>query len=298
MAGLLPPAPASAAEERNVLSTTGQIESIDGQTVVISGKGAFDNIVLYLSPDSYILNGTDGNPLELAALRPGDAVTAYYGPGLTKSLPPQGQAMALLVGGKGSERGKYLKVAAVEPVPDNTVRVLNTNSDMLVTLSLDVLPGLERVKKRSELIVWYDIVAMSMPGRTAATKAVLLPAKPDIRVHPAAGVIVIDGRELPLDSSDLIVSGGDKLLLPLRIVAQSLGYTVVWSAATESVRLTDATGGQPAASLAIGSTFYGKGDASVRLPYPPELTGGKTLAPLEFFSDVLGLWVEVNRGHI
>ncbi|MDU4959136.1 MAG: copper amine oxidase N-terminal domain-containing protein [Sporomusaceae bacterium] len=290
------PAAADAAAERPVLSTSGRIESINDRQVTVSGQGAFETIILYISPATYLRDGIDGQPLELAALRPGDAVTAYYGPVLTKSLPPQGQALALLVGGKGSERGKYLAVAAVEPAPEQAVRVLNSNRDMLVTLRPEMLPDLKRIKKRSELIVWYDMVAMSMPGQTAAEKAVLLPARPDLRVHTGAGVIVVDGRELPLAEGDLIVSEGDKLLLPLRIVAESLGYSVEWLAEPAGVRLLE--DGREAAVLTIGSDVYAQRGESVRLPYAPELTGGKTLVPLQFFREVLGLQVEVNSGHI
>ena len=163
---------------RNVISTQGEIEEIREGMVRVSGQGRYDEIILHVQEDTYIVSAQDGSPVLLEDLHKGYAITAYYGPTLTRSLPPQGKAIALVVGiPEQGNAGMYMKVATLQENNDGSIRVLCTNKDRMVTLRPEIVETISEIKEGSELIVWYEIMTMSIPGQATATKAVLLPAK-------------------------------------------------------------------------------------------------------------------------
>lgn len=282
---------------QNVIFTKGEIKEINKGQVRVLGEGAYKEIVLHVQDSAYILNAEDGTQIPFKDLKSGDTVTAYYGPTVSRSIPPQGNAIALIVGTpKKGSAGMYMKVANLEKNQDGSIKVLCTNSDRLVTIRPDVFVQTTAIKEGSELIVWYDIMTMSIPAQATATKVVLLPAKADIKVHTGAGTIVVNGKELALSENDIIKTNSDTIMLPLSVIAESLGYNVVWNGETRTVDLQN--GARTMATMTIGSKTYGKLKMAIQLDYAPEIVNGKTLVPVEFFTDVLNLKVDINNGHI
>jgi hypothetical protein len=273
-----------------VISTTGKIEDISGGQVRILGKGAYNEIILNVQDSTYILDAQDGTKIPFKNLKKGDAITAYYGPMVTRSIPPQGNATALLVGTpKTGSGGMYMKVAKLEKTKEGSIKVLCTNSDRLVTISPAVFAKIADIKEGSELILWYDVMTMSIPAQAIATKVVLLPAKADIQVHIGAGTVVVNGKELALSQND------NRVMLPLRAVAESLGYNVVWDGDKKMVELQKEAN---TVTLTIGSKEYSKSKKTISLEHAPEMVNGITLAPVEFFTSVLNLKVEMSNNHI
>lgn len=281
---------------RNVLSIQGEIKEISQGKVRVAGQGDNNEIVLTVQDSTHVLSALDGTPVPVKDLKKGDKITAYYGPRLTRSIPPQGNAIALLVGTpeKGNA-GMYMQVADLQKNNDGSIKVLCTNGDRLVTISPSVFAGTKEIKKDSELIVWYGMMTMSLPGQATATKVVLLPDKADIRVHTLAGTIVVKGKELALSEDDSIKTSDSTVMLPLRTIAENLGYQVVWHEESQTVELQK---GPNTMMATIGSKTYGKLKMVVQLQQAPELVNGKTLVPVEFFTEIMKLKVEINNGHV
>ncbi|WP_373325844.1 copper amine oxidase N-terminal domain-containing protein [Sporomusa paucivorans] len=280
-----------------VISTKGKIAEIGDNRIRVAGKGSYNEIVLHIQEGTYIVDAEDGTHIPFTDLKTGDAVTAYYSPVVTRSIPPQSSAIALVVGTpETGNPGQYMKVAAVEQRPDGSVRVLCTNSERLVTIYPEIFAQPAAIKVGSELIVWYDIMTMSMPAQAGATKAVLLPVNADIRVHTGAGTIVIDKKELALGENDILKTNANTIMLPLRVIAESLGYTVVWNGEARTVELQNGMGTM--STVTIGSNNYGRLKMAVQLDTAPEIVNGTTLVPVEFFTDVLNLTVDINDSHI
>ena len=281
----------------NVILTKGEIKEINKGRVRIVGEGTYKEIVLNIQDSTHILDAQEGTPIPFKDLKKGDAITAYYDPAVTRSMPPQGNAIALIVGTpyKGGV-GMYMKVGNLADNKDGSIRVLCSNSDRLVTITPDVFAQPSAIKEGSELIVWYEMMTMSIPAQATATKVALLPTKADIRVHIGAGVIVVNGKELALGANDSIKTNGNTVMMPLRVVAESLGYSVVWHDENRSVELQN--GARTMATMTIGSKNYGKVKMAIQLDHAPEIVNEKTLVPVEFFTEALNLKVEINNSHI
>lgn len=278
---------------RDVISTQGEITEVSDGMVRITGEGAYKDIILHVQASTYILKGEDGTPVLLKDLKPGETVTAYYGPAVTRSLPPQGSAIALLVGTpKQGSVGMYMKVASLHEGKEGSIRVLCTNNERLVTILPEKLAQLSALEEGSELMVWYDVMTMSIPAQATATKVVLLPRKTDIRVNTIAGVIVVNQRELALGTYDVIKDTGKTVMLPLRTIAEALGYTILWHDENNTVDLQK---GGHKITLTVGSTEYHRDNGMIQLADAPVINYGKALVPVEFFTDVMKLTVEVSN---
>lgn len=156
----------------NVVSMHGQIVSINDDMITIKDTNSDNTVAFIVRWDTEILNGKNGEDVDLNRLHVGDELTAYYSSISTRSLPPQSRAYALVMG-DGQHDGIYMHVSKVDKVK-NGVKFLNTNEDMFVTIPENVEDDAKELKQGDKVLVWYDFVAMSMPGQATATKAVIL----------------------------------------------------------------------------------------------------------------------------
>jgi hypothetical protein len=76
-----------------------------------------------------------------------------------------------------------------------------------------------------------------------------------------------------LGKDDSIRTDGDTVMLLLRVIAESLGYRVIWSDENKTVELQNAE--RTMATMTIGSKLYGKLKMAVQLAYPPEIVNGR-----------------------
>lgn len=167
---------------RNVIFTQGEIQEISEGQIRVLGEGNYKDVVLHIQDNTYILNAHDGTPILFEDLKQGDVVTAYYGPALTRSLPPQGRAIALIVGTpEEGSAGMYMKVGKLQENKNGGIRVLCTNNERLVAILPETFAQVADIKEGTELIVWYDVMTMSIPAQATATKVVLLPNRLDIK---------------------------------------------------------------------------------------------------------------------
>lgn len=169
--GIITPAPV-----QNVLVTAGKIVSVEGEKITVQGEGNQPVVSVIVSDDTYILDGKDGDAKKLKKLKVGKDVTVYYSPVMTRSLPPQSQAFAIVLGKNTPKLGKFFQVAEVLPAENaEAVRLLNSNHDVIATVSKDVCKDYRSIKEGDSLMLWYNVMTMSLPGQTNAEKVVILP---------------------------------------------------------------------------------------------------------------------------
>ncbi|WP_177505860.1 stalk domain-containing protein [Anaerosinus sp.] len=280
---------AQAVEERsnNIFNTIGIIDSIDKDSIAISGEGTYKNLILRVTDESYILNGKTGENLDFSTLKEHSSVSVYYDGRMTRSIPPIGFAKAIVVG-DNDENGLYMQVREVEKIQDG-VRVLCSNGDRLVTIKNDILADAKNISAGDELLVWYKAMTLSLPGQAVAEKAVILNKKPDITVGLLDNSIIIKGNNQVISTRAIVKN--EKILLPLRQIAEKFGYTVSWKEDSKSAELLK---GPQFATLTIDSHDYGKNKMRIVLDDAPQMINGVTYVPSEFFEKALELSVKVK----
>ena len=196
------------AQVREPLCTRGEIVEVPDNSIVVKGEGDYDCVKLLLDTKekkelkpsvelqgrpktdlglnigleckktvsgTLILDGANGRPIKAKKLTLGKEVFAYYGARVTRSLPPQAKAEAVVLVTKPERIGRYFVVKKAELSKDGkAVIVTNTNNDLIATIPGRSCSDYREIKEGTKIMLWYDIVALSMPGKTVATKARIL----------------------------------------------------------------------------------------------------------------------------
>ncbi|MEW6771427.1 MAG: transglutaminase domain-containing protein [Bacillota bacterium] len=115
----------------------------------------------------------------------------------------------------------------------------------------------------------------------------LLAAPAAAEPAPRAGPrLVVNGRQLELDVPPAIENG--RVLAPLRAAAEALSAAVYYDPA---IRQITVTGRGVTVTLTPDTPWARVGDRTVLLEAPPRLSAGRTLVPLRFLSEALGVYV-------
>ena len=98
---------------------------------------------------------------------------------------------------------------------------------------------------------------------------------------------------LPEDTKQAFGNTKENIMVPLRVIAEALGYEVTWDGETNSVEMV---AGNNWTKITIGydSYFYGK-TAPIPLGKAPEIINGRTFVPLGFVETVLQAPVTIEN---
>lgn len=303
-------------------------EASDGQLLVTmeEKEGLPSEVALNLGEETVIIDNQTGAAAAASSIKAGDRIYVYFSPAMTRSLPPQSFCEAIVVNiAENTTPAHYLTVDAMEEAEDS-VRFLDSTGSIYVTIPNDApissLKTKDIVKntdltKGTKVFAWYDIVALSYPGQTTATRAVIAAkAEPSEETEaraeaenetqqdsaaPAATEIkslVLEG-DMVLDVPVISVNG--IRTVPLRQTAETLGFTVKWNQADQSAELDN---GKRASVVRIGLDSYyytasktGSSVIGMSKPEPfgvaPYISDGSTYVPVKLF-ELLGFTVSEN----
>lgn len=276
-----------------VISMAGEIKEITGRGVLIAADDKKTlNILAKVFEDTYIYSDEKNEFINITELKVGQAVTVYHSPAMTRSIPPQAKAFAIIVG-KGVNMARYCQVDEVYTA-DKGSSFLTDNGSLIVR-SQTVQNGL---KNNDELLVWHGPVAMSMPGQTNAKKIINLSAlkKGKITIHLGAGVMAVNGQEIqitqgkPKADVHRIYKQGKTYMLPLAPIAKALDIKF---AVSEDKGVVMVNAGSELAELNLGSKKCKFAGSTLELVEAPKIKNGEIVVPMDFFLKVLNVKVQL-----
>ncbi|MCL2368353.1 MAG: stalk domain-containing protein [Oscillospiraceae bacterium] len=100
--------------------------------------------------------------------------------------------------------------------------------------------------------------------------------------------VTLDGAPLTFDVAPRLVGG--RTMVPVRAVFEALGAEVTWDEPT--VTVTAYTPDGNVITLVIGSTTLHLNEVAYEMDVAPFVTGARTLAPIRFIAEALGVTVE------
>lgn len=300
---------------------------LKGEAVVIS---EFENnsllvkvnqmeVALNVSEETLVMDAKTGLMGNLKGLKAGDLIFVYYSPAMTRSLPPQSYATAIITNiEKDKAHPEFFTVKEVVSSSDKEVSVLNEEGDLIATILKNTpfspfrtkqIVGLQDIKVGTQLFIWYDVVALSYPGQTQVQKAVLVGqsiddadqnAKTNLGVKP---VVVPDGSKFTekisingkmMDLGKLTWYGNYEnnskgiVMVPLRVIAEALGFKVTWDNNAKSALLDY---NNVKSTVAIGQDGYFKASSkaigltqSFELGAKAVLIDSRTYVPATLFN--------------
>ena len=158
---------------QDVLFTSGKIVEVNENMIVV--KGEHNIIAAMITDETYLLNGKNGKAKKLSSFKVGKEVTVYHSPKMTRSIPAQTVSYAIVLGANDEKQGKYFKVDEVTLSEDGSyVSVIDTNHNLIATIDKKACKDFTSIESGDELIVWYNMMTMSLPARTNAQKALIL----------------------------------------------------------------------------------------------------------------------------
>jgi len=236
-------------------------------------------------------------------IKEGDTVTGYYlaDAPMIAIWPPQ-YTIAVLAAGTPADLSLSVDRFFTMEMEGREGWMLNKGGNLAFQIGEDtevVLANGDDFKdghiEGRRMIVIYGPSTRSYPAQTTAIKVIVLyedavtGPEPipewmlDGSVIDATGwPILVDGEQIEAPAAFQTEDG--IVMVPVRAVADALGYEVKWDHETKSVMLGVAI------HLWIGNTEVHFGRmAPIVIPTAPQIVDGSTYVPLDFFKSVLGL---------
>ena len=259
----------------------------------------WDQLTLKLREGTVLADAADGSLKRMtdvaspdSLLREGDTILVTYGSAVEQSEPAQTNAELIVVNPGEGTTPHLLDAEAV--YRDLTATFLTNNGSLIVRVDratpVYTLYGEKetnaRIRMGTQLVAWYDIVLTSYPGQTTPEMVVLLPDQDrTFTIVTEDGATVAEGR----------IENG-VAMVPVRKIAEALGYTVTWNNAEESVQLSreDAT-----MTINLGEDRYYFGDAREGLSFGAASyeVNGTSWVPAEVFT-LLGHKLQLLTGNV
>lgn len=276
----------------------------NGLTYIAVEDAAGAPAVFVVSKDTYIV----GNPEAKAgdsAVKVGDVVTGYYDATLPMIMiyPPQYTTEVLVVG----EQEENIKVDVFnkELVSSDKMLKLMLSPDTKVTSKDGTAYEGELANRK--LLVYYTVSTRSIPAQTSPTQIIVLSEEEvapigqpedtgtetdlaDLGIAVGSLEIVVNNQVIQAPAA---YQGGHSVMVPLRAMAEAIGYKVTWNQTKQQVGLSMDSGED--VTLLIGQDMVQTaGHGTVKLEEAAALKEGVTYVPLKFFKDVL----KMNNAYI
>lgn len=278
-----------------VLSEQGIVLEVNQNQITIETKSEYYPIVtLNTSDKTVIMDSQTGLPVSLQSIKQNDSIMAYFSSAMTRSIPPQASAFAILTNlpVNGPVPAHLHTVGSVENKDNGDIRILTSDGSLYITvpkgtpvsmLGSDTPAALSDIKPGTDFFAWYEIVLMSYPGQTGASKIVLLPSNvlPAQTQHTGLSV---NGKKL---NEDIFMDNGN-VMVPVRAVGEALGFTVTWNPKDRSVSLDN---GEVKTTITLGADSYYKASSkAIGLTAPfslgsaPVAYNGRVYVPAAMFN--------------
>ncbi|MFX4261217.1 copper amine oxidase N-terminal domain-containing protein [Pelotomaculum propionicicum] len=106
------------------------------------------------------------------------------------------------------------------------------------------------------------------------------------------------GKKTTYFTENPIIENG-RMLVPLRQIAEALGYSVIWEPATQAIELTgkNIKGEDINIRMIVGVNQATINSKSIPLDASPKIINGHTMIPLRFISEAMGYFVKYSSGQ-
>jgi hypothetical protein len=155
-----------------------------------------------------------------------------------------------------------------------------------------ILSEVITIKVGSKVLVWSEIMTLSLPAQMNADTLMLLPPSEndlfasEITLSLEEEIIYVNYQNITATWHETFLYKHNTTLIPLRRVAEAIGYEVEWIPDGRKIKLTK---GDKASIIQIGNLKYDGKNLSVA----PELINSRTFVPIDFFESLLNIQVKV-----
>lgn len=278
-------------KEANYIEFSGKITEVnkDGKNTFIlvanDNKEGFNELRVVLG-DSVLLSDKTMDLAKEDLLKKNVKVSVFYNKNtpMTLSLPPMISPDAIVI--KETEEPTSVMVDKFDD------KLLNEKGDLYLLVSektnITDVEGNKMSKAdlaNRDLVVFYSMVLESYPGQTSPDKVIVLPIKEELEEETPVEI-----KDVILNKQLIFINDKGVTMIPLRYVAEELGYEVKWNGETKSVEITK---GPQWSLVTIGEDNYNFAKMLIKMGTAPTLRNGSTFVPLNFAEEVLMSTIEI-----
>jgi hypothetical protein len=251
-------------------------EGVEGSKFILveSSEGTEANIII--SKDTYVLNN--------AKIAIGAVITGFFNANAPMIMiyPAQYNAEVVVVDNKDGNT----KVDIFDKDMVSSDKSLKLNISDTTEIILQDGTAFKGELANRKLVVSYGASTRSIPAQTTPDKIVVLFEKVTPPIYQPGDVsamdIVVNNKRITAPAAYTNEKGN--VMVPLRAIAEALGYDVTWNNELQSVFLSKNI------SFRIGLDSYNYMKmAPIQLGTAPAIVEGKTFVPLSFFKEVTRL---------
>lgn len=269
--------------------TVKEIKAQEGYVFVSLIDGSTDDIigVFSLSEETMIVDQGTGETIKSSELKEGQNLTGYYRKDMPMIMiyPPRISPELVIV--KDEEEKNFIKHSNFdeELVSVDNLLKLNISEDTIITDQKGEVCKEEELYNQ-DLVVFYTNTTRSIPAQTNPSKIIVLKKQSieDVVITDEADE-VSGGSSLIDEIAEVVKSDSYKkdgtVMVPIRKIAEHLGYEVEWNNENRSVVLRK---GNVSFTLSIGKEEYGYNKSLGKFERVPELTNGKTYVTQSFIN--------------
>ncbi len=247
-------------------------KGVEGSKFVLVENQDGQQANLIISNSTYVVNN---EKIDI-----GSVITGFYDANAPMLMiyPPQYNTEVVNV---ASSKGQCIKVDKFDKDLVSSDNMLKLNISKETEIISQDGKAFEGELANRNLVVLYGISTKSIPAQTNPDKIVVLFVKA-LSGNVASMNIVVNNK--PIKAPSVYTNKKGTFMLPLRAIAENLGFDVKWEGKTKTVMLGKGI------CLTIGKDNYiYMKTAPIQLGTAPEVIDGKTFVPLSFFKYVLGM---------
>ncbi|MDR7857446.1 copper amine oxidase N-terminal domain-containing protein [Tissierella sp.] len=304
-------APINSEEEikvKDYIKYEGKITSITKNEKYISimvkddASDPYNGMLFHIDEDVILLNDKAMDFISKDSFKEGQTVTGYYSKDtiMLMSLPAQLSPDLIIL--NEAEEPVTVEVSKFNKElisTDGMLKISPTDTTIITDKNGNKVDKEDLVDR--DLIVFYTISTKSIPAQTGPEKIIVMDKEdtvlevetPEPEVIQAEVSVLnkalINEKEITLDK-ELYKNEKDIVMVPLRQIAETLGYEVNWN---NDLRKAELTKGAQWTAVTIGEDNYSFAKMLVRLGAAPEIKDSTTYVPLNFLEEILKVSVEI-----
>lgn len=161
--------------------------------------------------------------------------------------------------------------------------------------------------ENKSLLIYYTIVAESMPAQTTPEKIIVmdidktqldieLPEEPVVPEEPQDKIDheLVESMQFFVNKTHVPTSGaymkGDVVMVPLRAIAEAFGQSVEWNGENKCVKISGST------TITIGNKEYSVNGTSLSFEEAPELKNELTYVPMNLILEAFNAQLRLDEG--
>lgn len=252
----------------------GSVSTVAENEIVITvGE---DMVVTFATTDATLLYTIDGEKAE-EVTHNDEVIVLSKSPLMSRDIK---EAAAIVITNEDAQTSVYLDT-------------FNMVEGQLLSVDGDLVLNMEKAEDYAgkKLLVFYDMMTMSIPAQTAPIKVVevaeVLPEATDsvsVKFNIGDSAINVNGEVIEVEKP--YIAGVGVTLVPMRVISEAFGAEVNWDGDTKTVTVVL---GDKTIVVTIDSKTATVNGKEMALEEAPELTeNGFTMIPLRFISEQLG----------